>query len=144
MTHVEPLPFRLRLPGEDSIDAEGARSISYRLEGLLHLEGDAVTLEWTATRRTQLVGFGEVKDEVDESPVGTIEIPVDWLTQVRRRGGWWAPRLQLRARRLHAFEGLPGAQPTLLTLRIRRRDRTHADATAAAIVAVRDAAAEGS
>jgi hypothetical protein len=41
-----PLPFRLKIPGEDTLDWRGARSISYRLDGLLHVVGDVITFEW--------------------------------------------------------------------------------------------------
>jgi hypothetical protein len=128
-----PLPFRLNVPGEDTLDLRGARSVSYRLDGLLHVAADLLTFEWAATRRTQRVSLTGVKDEVDDSPVGTIEVPRPSITRAQVRGGWWAPRLQLWARRIDAFDGIPGARPGTLTLRIHRRDRAHAHAIAEAI-----------
>ncbi len=134
MSLNDPLPFRLKITGEDTLDWRGARSISYRLDGLLHLVGEMLTFEWAATRHTQRVSLSGVKDEVDESPVGTIEIPRRWIARARVRGGWWAPRLQLWAQRIDAFDGIPGARPGTLTLRIHRHDRTHAHAIAEAII----------
>ena len=128
-----PLPFRLKVPGEDTLDLRGARSVSYRLDGLLHVAADLLTFEWAATRRTQRVSITGVKDEVDDSPVGTVEVPRSSIVRAQLRGGWWAPRLQLWARRIDAFDGIPGARPGMLTLRIHRRDRAHAHALAEAI-----------
>ena len=137
MNPIEPLPFRLKVAGRDAVDAEGVWSISYRLDGLLHLADETITLEWAATRHTQQVSFSGVRDEVDHSPVGRVDIPLDWITRVQLRRGWWGRRLQLWAGRLDAFDGVPGARAGTVTLRIHRRDRDHARAIAAAISAHR-------
>lgn len=133
MATIDPLPFRLKLPGRDTVGFDGAWSISYRLEGFLHLDGDTIKLEWVATRWTQGLSFTSVKDEVDQSPIGSTEVPLSSIRRARLRGGWWAPRLQLWARHIDAFEGIPGAQPTTVSFRIDRRDRALAAAIAAAL-----------
>lgn len=133
MTQIHPLPFRLRVPGQDVIDTEGVWSISYRGEGLLHLGEETLTFEWATTRRTERVAITGVGTDVEHSPIGTLEVPVDWITGARLRGGWWWPRLELRARRLDAFEGFPGGRPGVVTLKIRRRDREQAREMIAAI-----------
>jgi len=134
MPVIDPLPFRLRVPGIDKIDLQGIRSISYRVEGLLHLDGSTVALEWAGTRKTEWVALGRVTDEVDRSPLARVELPASAIAGARVHGGWWAPRLELRARSLAVFDGIPGARPGVLRLRISRRDREHASAMAAAIV----------
>jgi hypothetical protein len=134
MAPDHPLPFRLRVPGEETLDSRGVRSISYKLDGLLDLKDDILAFEWAATRHTQRLSFEGVKDEVDESPVGAVEIPRDWITRAQVRGGWWAPRLRLFARRIDAFDGIPGARPGKLVLRIQRNHRRDARAMAEAIV----------
>ena len=133
MPGAEPLPFRLPVPGRDTIDGDGARSVSYRLEGFLHLVGSTLTVEWTGTKSTQQISFRGVKDHVDHLPVEWHEVPVGWITDARLRGGWWRPRLELRAPRLDAFEGIPSARAGSITLRIRRRDRELAGQMAVAI-----------
>ena len=138
MAVIDPLPVRLKVPGRDAVDSEGVWSVSYRVDGLLHLADEVIALEWAATRRTQHVALGGVRDEVDHSPVGTVEVPLEWITGVRLRRGWWGRRLQLWARRIDAFDGIPGARPGTITLRIHRRDRDHARAMAAAIDAARE------
>lgn len=133
MPRLEPLPFRLRVPGIDKIDHKGIRSISYRVEGLLHLEGDTLLFEWAGTRKTEWVALGSVTDELDRSPVARLEVPVTAIAGVRLLGGVWLTRLELRARGLDVFHGIPGARPGAIRLRIRRRDRKLAALLAAAI-----------
>lgn len=94
MSLNNPLPFKLKIPGEDTIDWRGVRSVSYRLDGLLSLSDDVVTLEWKARRHTEHVGIGGVKDVVDESPIGTMEISRDLIARARVNG-WFRPRLQM-------------------------------------------------
>ncbi len=133
MSHSSPLPFRIGVPGYDSIDSQGAVSISIKLEGLLHVLDDVVSIEWRATRSVESVSLSGITDEVDQSPVGTCDIPVSLISEARLRGGWWAPRLELRATRLDAFEEIPSAQNGTAKLRIQRRDREKARAVCAAI-----------
>ena len=133
MSPIEPLPFRIGVAGEDVIDSSGVRSVSYRVEGLLHLVDDTLTFEWTATETTERVSLTGVGTEVDHSPIGRLEVPAGWLAEVRLRRGWWLPRMVFRARRLDAFEDMPGAKPGVLTLKIRRRFRKQAEAFVAAI-----------
>ena len=131
----DPLPFRLKVPGEDTLDRRGWTSTSYRLRGLLHLVGEKLTFEWAATRHIKRDSWTSfpAKEEVDKSPVGTAEILRSWILRARVRGGWWAPRLQLWAHQIDDFDGIPGARPGTLTLRIHRQDRAHAHAIAEAI-----------
>lgn len=137
MTHVDPLPFRIRVPGYDAFDTQGILSITIKLEGLLTVSDELVVLEWKATRQIESVSLGGITDEVDESPVGRCEIPVDMILEARLRGSWWSPRLELRAKRLDAFEGIPTAQSGIAKLRIRRNDRDRARAVCAAIEKIR-------
>ena len=140
MAPLDPLPFRIKVRDPDIIDWQGIRSVSYLLDGLVHVVDKSITLEWTATRRTRRLWFTGIKDEVDRSPLGTLQVPVGSITRARVRG-WWTPRLQLWARRLEAFDGIPGARGATLTLRIHRRDREHAHTIAVAIDTERAAVA---
>lgn len=140
MARAQPLPFRLPVPGRDTFDADGIGSVSYRMEGFLHLDGGNLTFEWTGTKQTQLVDFTRITDRVDPLPVEWLDVPAGWITEARLAGGWWAPRLRLRANRLDAFDDIPSARPGAVTLRIRRRDRALARQTVAAIDLARAAA----
>lgn len=133
MPPIEPLPFRIRIPGEDVIDLKGVRSVSYKVEGLLHLDKDILEFEWTATETTDLVSLTRIGTDVDQSPIGRLELPASWLAEVHLRGRWWLPYVVFRARWLDAFEGMPGVKGTIIKLRIRRRFLKQARAIVAAI-----------
>ena len=133
MSAPRTLPFRLRLPGWDKLDWEGARSVAARVEGRLHLVGGMLVIEWAVTEKTQRVALDGITSRVEVLPLEMIELPVAELVDLRLVGGWWAPRLDLRARRLDAFDGIPTARPGVITLRIRRQDRQLAAEMAAEI-----------
>ena len=131
---AEPVPFRLSLAGEDTLDSRGVRSVGFKVEGLLHLEGDSLTLEWAVDRTTERVGLGGVSTDVEKFDYEELTIHLTWLTEVRLTGGFMSPRrLRLRARRLDAFDGVPAAKPGRLALKIRHRDRKIAKAMVIAI-----------
>jgi hypothetical protein len=130
---MNPLPFRIRVPGYDSLDAQGILSISIKLEGLLNLLNDRISLEWAAVRRIESVSLSGVIENVDESPVGRCEISLDLILDARLRGWWWAPILVMRARNLETFTDIPTAKNGVAKLSIRRKDRELARAICAAI-----------
>lgn len=133
---LNPLPFRLGPPGKDTIDLEGIKSVSYRLEGLLHLTDDGIALEWTETRTIEQVSLGRIGTDVDESAVDVVEVPMERLLGAWVIGGWWWPRLELRARSFEDFAQVPGVRGVTLSLRIHRRDRELAQAIARRIVSL--------
>lgn len=128
----DPVPFRLRLAGEETLDTRGIRSVSYKVQGLLHLEGDTLALEWAVDQSTESVGLGGVSTDVEKFDYEELVVPLTWLTEVRLTRGPLR-RLILRARRLDAFDGVPAARPGTIALRIRRRDRHLAAAMVEAI-----------
>jgi len=133
MALVDPLPFRLPVSGEETLDWRGVRSVSYRVEGLLHLENNYLVFEWSGTRNVEKVGVSGVVDKKDQLPHEALDVSVNWITEVRLRGGWWAPRFHLRARRLNAFDPMPSARPGAIKLKVRRRDRALAQEMGVAI-----------
>ncbi len=130
----EPLPFRLSLAGEETLDSRGVRSVGYKVEGMLHLEGDCLTLEWAVDKTTERVGLGGISTDVEKFDYEELTIHLSWLTEVRLTGGFMRPRrLHLRASRLDAFDGVPAAKPGRIALKIRRRHRHIAAAMVEAI-----------
>ena len=73
MPDIDPLPFRIRVPGVEAIDLKGIRDISYKIEGLLHLHGDTLEFEWTATETIEQVSFTKIGTDREESPIGRHE-----------------------------------------------------------------------
>lgn len=133
MSDLNPLPFRLSLPGEDSVKLSGFRSISYNIEGLLHVSDLVVTVEWTGTQTTEQFTFEKVGTDVDKLPIDWVEIPASEISDARVYRYWWSPCLELRSRRLDTFDDIPSARSAILRLKINRRDRAHARDMAIAI-----------
>jgi hypothetical protein len=131
----DPLPFRLSVPGRDTIGFEGIKSVSYRADGLLHLHDEGITLEWTETRTIDEVSLENIGTNVDASAADGLEVPMSRLAGAWVIGGWWWPRLELRARGLEDFQYVPGVRGVTLSLRIHRRDRELARAIAREIEA---------
>lgn len=133
----EPVPFRVSMPGSDTLGLEGARSVSVRVEGLLRVEGASLRVEWRIVRHVEQVSLTSIDVNDESTPIESIDIPIDEIADARLTGGWWAPRLRMRARKLDAFDGVPGAGPGTIMLRIARRDRrlatTLADALAVGV-----------
>lgn len=130
---AEPLPFHLPLPGRDVVNLDAVRSEWYRMHGLLHCDGETLTFEWSTTTHVENVSLLDVEVDDQVSPAELWDVPVALIGEVRITGGWWAPRLHLRARRIDAFDGIPGAKPGAISLRFRRQDRALAAAMADAI-----------
>ena len=131
----DPLPFRLKAPGSDTLGFEGIESVSYRVDGLLRLADQSITLEWTGTRTTEQVSLDKVGTDVDELPPEWLELPIGRIAGAWVVGGWWRPRLELRARESGDFDGVPAARGVTLPLWIHRRDRGLARALALEIQA---------
>jgi hypothetical protein len=130
---LNPLPFRLNPTGRDTLGFEGIESVSYRVDGLLRLADQSVTLEWTGTRTTEQVSLDKIGTDVDELPLEWLEVPFGRLAGAWVIGGWWWPRLELRARGVEDFDGVPATRCVTLRLRIHRRDRRLAHAIASEI-----------
>jgi hypothetical protein len=122
MTAPAPLPFRFKVGEETTWDVTTMREVSSRLDGLLHLEEDVVILEWTRTDTIEEVGFTGGTDEKRVSELEGWEIPIEWILDARLVGGWFFPAVELRARAMHVFEGIPGANASTVRLRYARRD----------------------
>jgi hypothetical protein len=110
-------------------------SVSYRLDGLLHLTDHGVALEWIETRTLEQVSLEKIGTDVDEVATDILEVPMARLAGAWVIGGWWWPQLELRARGFKDFEEVPGARGVSLRLRIHRRDRALARAIAGEIQA---------
>lgn len=125
-----PLPFQLRSPGTDTVGLDGIASVSYRADGLLHLGDDGITLEWTETRTTEQVSLEKIGTDTDQLPLERLDLPMDRIAGAWLIGGWWWPRLELRARDFEDFAQVPAVRGITLRLRIHRRDRELARAIA--------------
>ena len=120
---LDPLPFRLGVPGHDAVDGLEVVSISVKVEGLAYWAGGVLTLEWSETQHIDEVSFAAVRSDVVTQPPLAVDIEANQLSSALFKGGWWRPRIELRARYLNVFGDVPGSKPGRLLLRIARRDR---------------------
>lgn len=132
---VIPLPFRIRLPGEDSVSFAEIRDVSRRVDGLLHCDEGGIVLEWELTESVDEVGFLSVSSTRNTYETEMLEVSFDWLASAELVGGILRPRLVLRARGLGVFSDIPGARADRLMLDYIRSDRLVAVAMANAITA---------
>lgn len=132
-SRLDPLPFRLKRPGWDSVGFSGIESVSHRADGTLRVTEQGVRLEWAEVQTVEQVSLDRVSTDVNELPPEWLELPSERIAGAWLVGGWWAPRLDLRARETGDFEGVPGVRGVTLSLRIHRRDRPLAGAIAQAI-----------
>lgn len=130
---MEPLPFRLSPSGRDTMGLEGIESVSFRVDGLLHLTADGLRFEWDETRTSERFSLERTGTDVEHYALEPLDLPFDRIAGAWVIGGWWWPRLELRARALEDWEGVPGARGVTLVLRLARRDRALAEAIASQI-----------
>jgi hypothetical protein len=123
MPHPTPLPFFIKLPGEDTVDFTEIRDVERRADGLLHLLDDAIVLEWAVTEKVDQVGLANISSTTETFAAEELEVPLTWLASAELLGGILRPRVLLRARGLGVFEGVPGAKADRLELRYARADR---------------------
>lgn len=116
----------------------GIESVSHRADGVLSVTDEGVTLEWAEVQTVEQVSLERVGTDVIALPPEGLELPIERLAGAWLVGGWWSPRLELRAREVEDFEGVPGVRGVTLSLRIHRRDRPLAAAIARAIVSRMD------
>jgi hypothetical protein len=135
MAHPAPLPFFIKLPGEEAIEFTEIRDVGRRVDGLLHLLDGAILLEWAVTETIDRVGLASIGSTTETYASEELEVPLEWLASAELIGGILRPRLLLRTRGLGVFENVPGAKANRLELRYTRADRFVAVEMARAITA---------
>lgn len=123
MAHPTPLPYFIKLPGEEAVEFTEIRDVERRADGLLHLIDDAILLEWAVTEKVDQVGLANISSTTETFAAEEVEIPLAWLASVELVGGILRPQVLLRARGLGVFVDVPGAKADRLELRYARADR---------------------
>lgn len=136
---IEPLPFSLRVPKRDRVTLLGFESVKSQVTGLLHFEEDTLIFEWQIREKTERFGFEGIGNEYETLPTEAIEVPAEWIAEIRVRSFVVINFIQFRARRLDAFDGMPTAGGGLITLRIAMKDRHAIPGMVAAIEGARNA-----
>lgn len=123
MAYPAPLPIRIKIPDQESMDLTTVREVTTKVEGLLHLEPGQLVLEWAVSQKVQEVGLSGITDEVEEFEPEVAELPLEWISSISLAGGILFPRVVVRARGLRFLEGIPGAKGARLELHYARSDR---------------------
>lgn len=124
------IAFTLKVSGKDQFRGVNAVSTSYRFHGRLSFDGASLWIEWTGTYRVQEVGALTARDDVGSLPNESLMVPLARVLNVRFRGWWWRPHLELSGRDLAVFETVPGEDGGIARLWVSRRDRESAEALA--------------
>jgi hypothetical protein len=128
------LPFFLRR-SQDIIGSSEITTITETVHGLLHLEGDRITIQWRLSRKKQLIG-SEIRTDEEAEAVREVVIPLSAVAGATTRRGWLGmggTKVVLTASDLRAFEelsregGLRLSHPAELVVRIRRDHRLAAE-----------------
>lgn len=121
-----PISFTLRVASRDySTEAFTAWSTD-KLHGLLHFDGDTVTIEWTGTASIDEVSGLDVQSRTVAVPPMTLNIPLSSLRTAKLAGGWWRPRVELTGNDVQILSQIPGESGGRVQLWITRRDRSRA------------------
>ncbi len=127
------IPFTLKVSGKDQFRGVNAISTSYRFYGRLRFDGASLWIEWSGTYRVQEVGALTVRDDVAPLPNESLMVPLARVLNVRFRGGWLRPRLELAGRDLAVFETVPGEDAGTARLWLSRQDRGIAESLASRV-----------
>ena len=127
------IPFTLKVSGKDQFRGVNAISTSYRFHGRLRFDRVSLWIEWTGTYRVQEVGALTVRDDVAPLPNDSLMVPLARVLNVRFRGGWLRPRLELAGRDLAVFETVPGEDGGIARLWLSRQDREIAESLASRV-----------
>ncbi len=123
---MESLPFVLKVPGKDEMTVATAESTSFKFHGLLHLEDDALRLEWAGTAKVERVSLVDVEEETLSLPDESLELPFDQIRRIALRWSWFMPHIELWGTNLDTLRMVPSEDRGRLKLWIKRRDRGQA------------------
>jgi hypothetical protein len=128
MPHSAALPFTFRR-SDDTMTGSEYTSTRETVHGLLRLDGDALHIQWRASRTTDRVG-SQIRTDHEFDPVRELSVPLAALAGSAVRWSWqrWPPGyyLELTAADLRAFEQVAGEgglrlkHPAKLGIRIAR------------------------
>jgi hypothetical protein len=131
MSRFATVPFILRR-SKNSFAADSMTTTKETVHGLLHLEGDELTVQWRLARKTLELGSEAHNTDEEFEAVREAKIPIAALAGAIVRRPWWrfwaGPRVVLMATDLQALEAVTGkdglrlAHPAKLELPVRRAD----------------------
>jgi hypothetical protein len=131
MSRFATLPFTLRR-SKHSFTSSAMTTTTEKVHGLLHLEGEEMTVQWRLARKTDYLGSDKTHTDEEFEAVQKASIPISAISGASVRRPWWkfwgGPRIVLLASDLQALEAVAGqdglrlAHPAQLVLTVRRSD----------------------
>ena len=116
------VPFWLALDKETQIDPGRVQSKEFQVRGLVRMEADRLTLEWSGTVNIVEIHGGSVRNLRQSVPAQRLVLPASRIAQIELRGRWWKPRIELRTTGIGPLELVPTATAGCVLLRITRGD----------------------
>lgn len=89
------------------------------VKGLLHFKNDKLILEFD-----QKDSFGGM---VKSDGVKAVEVPYSEIDSMRIHKKWFRTRIEILGKSMKIFEGVPGSDQGRVLLKIKRKDRDHAE-----------------
>lgn len=116
------VPFSLSLPKEAAVDGAAVQSKVYQVRGMVRLEADRLTLEWSGSVEIVEVRGKGVRTLRQSVPAQRLVLPTSRIALFEARGRWWKPYLELRTDSIATLELMPTAVAGKVVLRIARSD----------------------
>lgn len=132
-SRMHALPFRLKVPGEDTFEGVNVISRSFKFHGMLRFDGEILRLEWAGSASVDEVSALDVSSRTLSLPSEQMELSAAYLRRAEFRGGWWRPRLELEAWEVDLLRIVPGEAGGVVRLWLARGDRELGRAAARAI-----------
>lgn len=82
-----PVPFRLRVPGQDRSAGDTMAWTTFRIHGLASLEGQGLRLEWSGSGALDAVRGMDVKTQLVSLPIEHLIVPLPWMQSIQPAGG---------------------------------------------------------
>lgn len=118
-----PVPFRLKVPGQDHSSGGTVAWTTFQVHGLASLDGQSVRLEWSGSGTLDRVRGMDVQSEVISLPIESLLLPLPDLRSIQLIGGWLRPRIEITANELAVLGPIPGAHDGRIHLWLARGDR---------------------
>jgi hypothetical protein len=115
--------FTLALPKEATVAGGQVVSKEYVIRGLVRLEGDRLTLEWSGSVEITEVIPGSVRKLRQSVPAQRLVLPMMRIAAFELHRRWWRPYIELKTNGIGPLELVPGAQAGRVALHIGRRER---------------------
>lgn len=119
---VYSVPFFLTADTETNIERGRIQAKEFQVRGVVRLEADRLTLEWSGSVRITHIQGPNVRNLRQSVPAQRLVLPMSRIADIEVRGRWWKPYIELRSTGIGPLELVPTASAGRVYLRLTRRD----------------------